>query len=129
MSPVSSTACICKGQIRDWSHQGQNSPLCSPPIHHSLICNIINELMCRADFINIHWREITKVSLEVFGCSKKSPKAICEFCRSDRCFVLHHEHCVETASYVLFQVIALKRMAGESSEVYIDPNAMLRKVS
>lgn len=65
MSPVSYTARICKGQIRDWSHQGQNSPLCSPPIHHSLICNIINELMCLADFINIHWHEITKVSLEV----------------------------------------------------------------
>lgn len=65
VSPVSSTACICKGQIRDWSHKGQNSPLCSSPIHHSLICNIIHELMCLAHFINIHWHEITKVSLEV----------------------------------------------------------------
>ncbi len=75
MSPVSSTACICKGQIRDWSHQGQNSPLCSPPIHHSLICNIINELMRLADFINIHWREITKVSLEVeSGVLRNYPK-------------------------------------------------------
>lgn len=65
MSPVSSAACICKGQIRDWSQQGQNSPLCSLPIHHRLICNIINELMCLADFINIHWHEIMQVFLEV----------------------------------------------------------------
>ena len=65
LSPVSSTACICKGQIRDWSHQSQNSSLCSSPIHHSLICNIIHGLMCLADFINSHWHEVVKVSVEV----------------------------------------------------------------
>lgn len=75
MSPVSSTAYVRKGQIRDWSHQGQNTPLCSPPIHHSLICNIINELMCLADFINIHFHEIQKVSLEVeLGVLRNYPK-------------------------------------------------------
>lgn len=96
VSPVFPTACICKGQIRDWSHQGQNSPLCSPPIHHSLICNIINELMCPADFINIHWHEIMKVfSGSWIGCSEKLPEAICKFCRSDGCLVLRHEHYVK----------------------------------
>lgn len=65
VSPLSSSACICKGQIRDWSHQGQNSPLCGPPLHHALICNIINELKSLTDFINIRWHEIAKVSLEV----------------------------------------------------------------
>lgn len=61
VSPVSSTTLICKGQIRDWSHQGQNGPLCRPPIHHSLICDSINKLMCLADFISILWHQIMKV--------------------------------------------------------------------
>lgn len=75
MSLASSTAGICKGQIRDWSHQGQNSPLCSRPIHHSLICDIINELMCLADFINIHLHEIMKVSLQVeWGVLRNDPE-------------------------------------------------------
>lgn len=87
VSPVSPAACICKGQIREWSHQGQNSPLCSPPIHHSLICNIINELMCLADFINIHCHDITELSLEV-GVLRNYLK---QFCRRDRS-LFRHEH-------------------------------------
>lgn len=61
MSPA---AGFCKGQIRGWSQQGQNSPLCSHTSYHSLSCNVINGLMCLADFINIHIPEIMKVSLE-----------------------------------------------------------------
>lgn len=94
MSPVSSTACICKGQIRDWSHQGQNSPLCSPPIHHSLICNVINELMCLADFINIHLHEIMKVSLEVeLGVLRNYPKQFVNSMEVTGAFVLQRATC------------------------------------
>lgn len=112
MSPVSSTACICKGQIRDWSHQGQNSPLCSPPIHHSLICNIVNELMCLADFINIHLHEIMKVSLEVeLGVLRNCPKQFVNSVEVTSAFVLQREQRAKQ-QVMFFRVIALEKTDG-----------------